>query len=158
MIPKFKEYFAPFLLILKDKGDCRLYDLAQYIAEYFNLTSKDLMDKTSSGKITKHLSRVNYCASYLKKMGYVENYSMGVYRVSPKGENLLKELGSHFTLDELRIRPEYISTQVGKNNSETIYVKSHIRGGKIINPYICKKKQLKKDNPNIVTDFYIDSK
>lgn len=153
MIPKFKEYFAPFLFILKKKGDCRLYDLTYYIAEYFKLSPEDLRTKTNGGKVTKHSSRVNYCAAYLKKMGYVENYSVGVYRISQKGINLLSELGHHFTLDELRNRPEYIYTQIGKDKSDIVYVKSHFKGGKKISPYICKKKQLKIDNPNVIINF-----
>lgn len=156
MIPKFKEYFAPFLFILRKKGDCRLYDLARYIAEYLKLSPDDLSVKTNGGKITKHSSRVNYCASYLKKMRYVENYSKGVYRISQKGLDLLDELGCDFTLDELRDRPEYVFTQIGKDKSDLVYVKSHFRGGKKISPYICKRTQLKECNPNIVEDFKDD--
>lgn len=153
MIPKFKEYFAPFLFILKNRGDCRLYDITHYIAEYFKLLPEDLRVKTNGGKVTKHSSRVNYCAAYLKKMGYVENYSVGVYRISQKGVKLLNELGHHFTLDELRNRPEYVSTQIGKDKSDVVYVKSHFRGGKKISPYVCKKTQLKIDNPNVIINF-----
>lgn len=87
-------------------------------------------------------------------MGYINNRSVGVYHISQKGLQLLSELGCHFTLDELRNRPEYVNTQIGKRkSSDIVYVKSHFRGGKKINPYICKKKQLKISNPNIVLNF-----
>lgn len=149
MIPKFKYYFYPFLKNLAHKGKCRLYDLSRYIGADLNMSENDLMEKTKSGKMTKHSSRVNYCASYLKKMGLVETFSVGSYQITEKGEMVLKKYGERLTLDSLKELPEFIVTQISSDNPDLVYVKPHKRGSKIIGPYVCNKKLLNEKNPNI---------
>lgn len=156
MIPKFKCYFFPFLDNLSKRGSCRLYDLSRYIGIDMNLSKEDLSECTKSGRITKHSSRVNYCASYLKKMGLVEAFSMGSYKITMKGKAVLKKYGKSLTLDSLRELPEFIATQVNSENTDVVYVKPHKRGDKTINPYVCNKKLLKTKNPNIETTI-VDS-
>lgn len=153
MIPKFKYYFHPFLENLSNKGPCRLYDLARYISIDLKLTHTDLTEYTKGGKVTKHSSRVNYCASYLKKMGLVEAFSVGSYKITQRGKEVLDKYGKSLTLEQLRELPEFIATQINAENTDVVYVKSHKRGNKVIGPYICNKKLLKSKNPNIVSDI-----
>lgn len=130
-------------------GNCRLYDLARYISIDLHLSEKDLKEYTKSGRITKHNSRVNYCASYLKKMGLVETFSVGSYKITQKGKDVLEKYGKDLTLDSLRELPEFIIAQTNPENTDLVYVKPHKRGTKIIGPYICNKKLLNEKNPNI---------
>lgn len=149
MIPKFKYYFFPFLNNLLLKGNCRLYDLSRYIGMDLHLSETDLTECTKSGRVTKHSSRVNYCASYLKKMGLVESFSVGSYKITDKGKEVLEKYGKNLTLDSLRELPEFILTQANPKNRDLVYVKPHKRGTKIIGPYICNKKLLNDKNPNV---------
>ena len=153
MIPKFKYYFFPFLKNLESKETCRLYDLSKYIGKDLGLADTDMSATTKGGRQTKHSSRVNYCASYLKKMGLVEAYSIGSYRITQRGKDVLKQYGTNLTLESLRELPEFIATQINADNKDVVYVKSHKRGDKIIGPYVCNKKFLKIKNPNIVTSI-----
>lgn len=152
MIPLFKYYFYPFLSNLKERGSCRLYDLGNFIAQDLKMNQNDKVELTKGGKITKHQSRLNYCASYLKKMKLVETFSSGSYSITKRGEEVLEEFGNKLTLDDLRNLPEFLSTQISATNDDYVYVRAHTRGGKIINPYIANKKNLKKKNPNIEAD------
>ena len=153
MIPPFKYYFYPFLNILKKKGCCRLFDLIGYIAKELNLSNDDLKELTKGGSITKHNSRVNYCAAYLKRMGFVSSDSPGAYRITDRGILILKEYGAELTLTDLRNLPEFVATQVNANNSDVVFVKAHTtKSGKIVNAYICNKNLLKEKNPNIVKE------
>lgn len=149
MIPKFKYYFYPFLSNLEKRDTCRLFDLARYISQDLKLTGNDLSEYTKSGRVTKHSSRVNYCASYLKRMGLVEAFSVGAYKITERGREILEKYGKGLTLDSLRELPEYIATQINADNTDVVYVKPHKRGNKMIGPYICNKNLLKKKNPNI---------
>ena len=149
MLPKFKFYFSPFLKSLAEHSPIRLCDLSTLIANELKISHSDLEEKTKGGKISKHSSRINYCAAYLKKMGLVESVSQGVYKISDRGIEVLAELNTQFTLDDLRALPEFIKSQVNPNNSNIVYVKQHIRGKKIIKPYFCNKVNLKAQNPNI---------
>ena len=39
--------------------------------------------------------------------------------------------------------------QINAYNTDAVYVKPHIRGGKYIAPYVCSKKNLNSKNENI---------
>lgn len=149
MIPAFKYYFYPFLYILKEKGSCRMFDISQSVADILKLTKDELQERTKGGRITKHSSRVYYCASYLKKMKLVESYSSGVYSITRRGEEVLNKYGEKLTLNELREIPEFMETRINSKNEDIVYVKAHKRGKKMINGYFCNKKLLRKKNPNI---------
>ena len=116
MVPPFKLYFYPFLLCLSQRGYVKLSDISLFIIEYFKLDDTDLSEMTKKGSNLKHISRVNYCASYLKKLNLVESKIKGVYYITPKGKIILKERGESFTRDDLRMLPEYIDMQVNKEN------------------------------------------
>ena len=153
MIPSFKYYFRPFLFNLKEKGSCRLYELGKYIAADLELTQADLQEYTKGGSISKHQSRLNYCASYLKKMNLIVNVSSGIYDITPRGKEVLDEFGEDMTLDDLRNLPEFIATQISATNENSVYVRPHIRGGKKISGYVSNKKNLKPNNPNIAAEL-----
>ena len=153
MIPKFKFYFYPFLKNLAERESCRLYDLARLVAKDLGLNADDLSETTKSGRQSKHCSRVNYCASYLKKMKLVEAFSTGSYKITQRGKDILRKYGTNLTLSDLRELPEYLATQINANNTDIVYVQSHKRGDKIIGPYTCNKKMLNAKNPNIVSEI-----
>ena len=60
---------------------------------------------TKQGKSSKHISRVNYCASYLKRLGLVDNKPVGVYTITPKGKKIFLEKGDKLTRDDLKALP-----------------------------------------------------
>lgn len=91
MTPGFKLYFYPFLLCLTQNEKVRLSDISLFIIKYFDLSDSDLSEMTKQGKSSKHISRVNYCASYLKRLGLVDNKPVGVYTITPKGKKIFLE-------------------------------------------------------------------
>ena len=149
MIPPFKYYFYPFLKSLEGKESCRLSDISSFIAKHLKLSQGDIYEYTKGGTITKHRSRIYYCASYLKKMKLVISDSSRNYILSDKGKIVLSKYGKDLTLTHLRELPEFALTQIKENNSEVIYVKPHMRGKKFIAGYYCNKKYLSNKNPNI---------
>ena len=149
MIPSFKYYFYPFLNNLETRGGCRLYDIGRFVAKDLGLTPSDMKERTKGGKTTKHQSRLNYCASYLKKMKLVETFSSGSYIITSRGKDVLKEFGANLTLDDLRNLPEFIATQINATNDDFVYVKPHIRGGKKISAYVARKNNFNSENPNV---------
>ena len=157
MVPKFSSYFYPFLKNLYLRGSCRLFDLCRYVGEDLQLSSADLNECTKGGRVKKHISRMNYCASYLKRMELVENFSTGSYRITEKGRDILEKFGDKLSLSHLRELPEFIATQINAYNTDAVYVKPHFRGGKYIAPYVCSKKNLNSKNENIeqtITDSF----
>lgn len=83
MIQPFKYYFLPFLLSLKDKKTHKIIEISVFVGTFFNMSDEELSTLTKGGGVTKHNSRINYCASYLKRMGFVETKARGLY-ILPK--------------------------------------------------------------------------
>lgn len=154
MIPAFKLYFYPFLLCLNDDEEKTLTRIAMFIADYFHLSNKDLNERTKRNSNTKHMSRVNYCASYLKRLDLVSSEKRGFYYITEKGKALLNQKGDSLTRDDLRFLPEYASMQNKRFSPDMVYVKEHYsKDGKIIPGYWCNIKNIsKKNREKAITD------
>ncbi len=144
MIQPFKYYFLPFLLSLKDKNTHKIIEISVFVGTFFNMSSEELSTLTKGGGVTKHNSRINYCASYLKRMGFVETKTRGLYSITPKGISLLKTYGDTLTLDSIKVIPEYLELQKGKSNPDCdrILIAGHYKNGKYIPPYYCNVNQV----------------
>ena len=126
------------------------------ISRDLNLTESDLKEMTRGGSVTKHKSNLGYCAAYLKKMGLVEKIKHGVYKISPKGIQVLEKYGNELNLSTLRELPEFILTQYNPKNKDMVIVKAHKNGDKIVGAYLCRKENLSKNNPNVYEPTILD--
>ena len=144
MIQPFKYYFLPFLLSLKDKKTHKIIEISEFVGVFFNMSSVELSSPTKGGGVTKHNSRINYCASYLKRMGFVETKTRGLYSITTKGLHLLKTYGDTLTLDSIKVIPEYLELQKGRSKlgSDRVLIEGHYKNGKYIPPYYCNVSQV----------------
>ncbi len=150
MIPKFSSYFYPFLKNLNKDELSSLSDLSKLVSKDLHLTESDLKEMTRGGAQTKHKSNLNYCAAYLKKMKLVEAPKNGKYRITPEGLNVLAKYGEKLNLSSLRELPEYVLTQYNPNNKDMVVIKAHMKGGKMIGAYTCRKDSVSKCNPHLI--------
>lgn len=136
MIPPFKLYFYPFLQCLSDEEERKLSSIAEFIADYFDMDEEDVSELTKHGSNTKHMSRVNYCATYLKKVGFVRSSMVGRYEILPEGLKILKEKGKDLTRDDLKVLPSYRNMQTKNADGKKVFIKSHYtKSGKFIPSY-----------------------
>ena len=156
MIPKFSSYFFPFMRIIKEKETCSLSTLSKFISEDLHLSDFDLKEMTRGGSLTKHKSNLNYCVAYLKKMGLIERLKQGVYKITPRGIQVLDIYKDKLNLSTLRELPEYILTQYNPKNKDMVIVKPHIKGNKMVGAYLCHKDSLSKNNPNLYNPICLD--
>lgn len=146
MIQPFKYYFFPFLLSLKDKKTHKIKEISEFVGVFFKMSNEELSTLTKGGGVTKHNSRINYCASYLKRMGFVETETKVLYSITSRGIQLLKTYGDTLTLDSIRVIPEYLELQKGKSKLDCnkILIAGHYKNGKYIPPYYCNVNQVGK--------------
>lgn len=143
MIPPFKKYFYPFLLCLNDGSEKKLATIAAFVANYFNLDIWDLQELTKKGSNTKHMSRINYCATYLKRLDLVTSRPKGIYKITQKGKEIIEQKGDALSRDHLKTLPEYIEMQRNATNSEIVYIKEHYnKYGKLVPAYWCNIKNV----------------
>lgn len=146
MIPPFSDYFYPFLLIVKKNKEIKLSSVASGIAAHFNLTGDDVKVRTQGGRTTKHESRVNYCASYLKKMGLVTSSGYGVYNITNQGIDVLNKFGRKLSFSDLKTLPGYINVIASRNKGkDVVLIEAHTRNGSFVPPYFISKDKIGKD-------------
>lgn len=126
MLPKFKDYFYPFLVTIQDENNHTLTNIRMGISHIMKLSPEDLKEKTRGGRY-KHNDRVKWAATYLKVVGLIISVDKGVYKITEKGINVLHQYGEKFSLDIIRDMKEYRQYSRRANPSNSHWVEGHYR-------------------------------
>ena len=96
MIPKFKDYFYPFLESIKDGNIHTLKEIKVSILQLLTLTSEDLTEKTKGGRI-KHDDRVKWTITYLKGVELINSPKKCCYQITSLGLQMLELYGKNLS-------------------------------------------------------------
>ena len=161
MIPSFKEYFYPFMLFLKDGELHKITDIRNYIANFFELSEKDLKEQTKGGNL-RHNDRVAWTASYLKKMNLILLIPNKGYMITSDGENLFYKHGKEFSLNIVRDLDGFHKTQKKSGESKGFWIPGHYTAtGKYVPGYVSQwenKGRQRHFSTKEEADAYIQSK
>ena len=126
IIPKFKAYFYPFLLLLQDGKAYKISTIRTFIVEHFELSESDL-NETTKGGLSKHDSRINWAVTYLKRMGLIQSQKKGMYIITSQGKDLVEQHGEKLDLTILRDLESYRAFQTKSKTNKTHWVEGHYR-------------------------------
>ena len=107
-LPKFFEFFRPFLEAVSDGELHTPKEVREFIKIKMNLSDEDISVMLPSGRITYFYDRVGWAKTYLDKAGLVETPSRAKYRITEEGK---KALSSGDTID-LKYLEKYESFKV----------------------------------------------
>lgn len=108
MLPKFEKFIYPVLAFYSDEQDHKLTEVKPYIKSYFKLTDEDCAEKTSCGNKTKLSDRADWAVTYLFRAGFVFRTGWGVYHITEKGIEFLKNHKKGITLKSLRESNDFV--------------------------------------------------
>lgn len=123
MIPSFKEYFYPFMLCLFDGKIYKMFEIRDYIANYFSLTEADVLQKTKGGHF-RHADRVSWTATYLKKLNLITLTKNVGYQITDEGKTLFNEHKNDFSLNTIRDLEGFLRLQQ-KEDTRGYWVPGH---------------------------------
>ena len=126
MIPKFKEYFYPFMASLSDKKIHTIKEIRKTISQMLHLTPEDLKEKTKGGRL-KHEDRVKWAITYLKRVELIHTPENGMYQITDKGAVILDKYGDSFSLVNIRDMKGYKELSRTTNPSNSHWVEGHYR-------------------------------
>lgn len=66
-VPKFDEFFPPFMKCLSDGNVHSLSEIRSYCADYYNLSDADRVEPLNNGKSYKLNDRVGWARTYLRR-------------------------------------------------------------------------------------------
>ena len=124
MVPIFTKFFYPVLKFLSSGDVQDLKNTCNYVADYFNLSPEDRIEKIKSGRATKVYDRTQWTMTYLRQSGLIESPKRGRYLITQKGLDMLSTGKTELNQKDLcEVSPEFEKFLHGKkveqNNAET---------------------------------------
>jgi restriction system protein len=107
-VPSFQTWFMPLLRRLVDGKEHAIADLYGQLADDLRLSESDRQELLSSGKQEVYVNRIGWARTYLKKAGLIESPSRGVLRITPRGQEVLRQAPANLNVKFLRKYPEFV--------------------------------------------------
>lgn len=112
-VPDFQSFFMPVLRLTSDGNEHTMAELRQRIAEDLKLMPEDLSQKLPSGVQSVFVNRVAWSTVYLTKAGALERVRRGVFRITPRGKDLLDLKLAKLTIQNLSKYAEFVAFHRG---------------------------------------------
>lgn len=90
-IPKYNEIMLPMLIELSNGKEQAISDIKNKLALKFKLSEQDLKELLPSGNQPVFDNRVGWARTYLKKALLIENTKRGVFKITQRGQEVIKE-------------------------------------------------------------------
>jgi restriction system protein len=119
-VPDFQSFFLPMLRQVADNKEHSIGELRERIASELQLTPEELAQKVPSGTQTVVANRVAWSAVYLHRAGALERIKRGVFRITPRGQEILKQNLQKITIQVLSQFPEFVSFHKGSGNGAVV--------------------------------------
>jgi restriction system protein len=97
----------PFLLVVNDRAEHRVSDVREILASQFKLTAEERDELLPSGKQAVFQNRVAWAASYLNQACILTRTGKGIYRITERGLEILKEGPKRIDIPFLARFPEF---------------------------------------------------
>lgn len=107
-VPDFQSFFLPLLKFSSDGKTHSSQESYDAIAKIFNLNESDLGEMLPSGKQTTFKNRVAWARVYLSKALLLESPKRGLFRITDRGRELLKQNPSTIRVAQLKNYPEFV--------------------------------------------------
>jgi len=91
-IPSSKSMEIPILECLKDGADWRTKDINNYVADVLGMTKEDRRIPQGKGNTFLFANRVGWGCDNLKRKGFIEKQGYGLWKITPDGQNKLKNM------------------------------------------------------------------
>lgn len=106
-VPDFQSLMLPLLILCADGQEHSKRDIVPALATEFGLTQADLEELLPTGRQGKFDNRVGWAKSYLKQAGLLETTGRGLFRITDRGRQVLKEAPQRVDVKYLERFPEY---------------------------------------------------
>lgn len=119
-IPKYQEIQIPAMELLKSRGELKLREFVEPLAQHFNLTDEEINEHYPSGNGWIFYDRISWALSYLNMAGLLDKPKRGVYNINEVGVQLLKRPNEihHYINTKLRKRTNEMQNQTSENLSD----------------------------------------
>jgi len=107
-VPDYQTLMHPALVVLSDGRERALRDARSLIALQLDLSESDLAELIPSGRQTLFANRANWAHVYLKQAGLLRTVRRGIYQITDRGREALRECPGSINNVYLRQFPEFL--------------------------------------------------
>ena len=122
-IPDFQSLMRPLLQFAADGNAHSIRNGLDHLANEFSLSNEERKELLPSGRQEVFTNRVAWAKAHLRMAGLIEAPSRGVFRITERGQQILREHPDRVDLRILRQQPGYLDardSKKGKNGKKEI--------------------------------------
>jgi restriction system protein len=117
-VPDFQTLMLPVLRLFANGQERGLRDAVDPIAREFRLTHDDITAVLPTKRQTRLRNRIGWAHNYLKQSGLLESPRRGVYRITERGQSVLKSGVNKIDINFLSQYPEFLEFRSRSGISE----------------------------------------
>ena len=106
-IPDFQTIMFPVLTFIADQQEHTMRDTVNALADNFALSDTERTEMLPSGQQRTFDNRVNWAVSYMKHAGLLEYMRRGVFRITERGVQVLRQSPTRIDIKFLAQYPEF---------------------------------------------------
>jgi restriction system protein len=111
-VPDYQSLMLPLLRFAGEKKDeTSTGDAVEALAKELDLTDEDMKEMLPSGIQYTFVNRIGWASTYMKKAGLLEATRRGYYRITSRGQELLKKQPKAINVKLLKQYPEFLEFQ-----------------------------------------------
>lgn len=112
-IPDFQTLMLPLLRHCADGGEHATRDVVPALAKEFELTEDELLELLPNVRQGRFYNRIGWAKSYLKQAGLLEITGRGIFRITPRGKDVLNSNPDHINIKFLQQFSEFAAFREG---------------------------------------------
>lgn len=106
-IPDYQTLMLPLLRLCSDNQAHTNREAIEVLAKQFSLTKEEQNELLPSGRQCRFDNRVAWARAHLKMAGLIENVRRGIFKITDRGLNVLKQDPTEINIGFLKQYPEY---------------------------------------------------
>ena len=111
-IPDYQSVMLPLLRFASEKKDeISTGEAVEVLSKEFGLTDEELRELLPSGVQSTFVNRVGWASTYMKKAGLLEATRRGYFRITSRGQELLRKQPKAVNVKLLKQYPEFLEFQ-----------------------------------------------
>jgi restriction system protein len=117
-VPDFQSFFLPLLKYSGDGEQHSIKDAYASMADHFNLSQNDRKEMLPSGKQATYKNRIAWARVYLTKALLLESPKRGFFRITDRGQELLKSNPVDLRVKHLKRYSEFVEFHTMSNKQD----------------------------------------
>lgn len=115
--PDFQSLMRPLLQFAADGQPHTVRECLDHLAKQFGLSELERTELLPSGTQEVFTNRVAWAKTHLRMAGLIEAPSRGVFQITKRGQDLLRETNDRIDLRVLRQQPGYLEAREAKKDN-----------------------------------------